>query len=188
MRAPLLLATNDVFADQRRPARDGDTPLDGPAPTAIVAWRSGRRADGTEAMQGEADSTRTLARIVGPTLIAGGLAVLVRRGELPAILESFAQDAAIGFLVGVVGLVAGLCLLAFHSRVSSLAAFTLTLLGWLMVARGLGLLFAPSWVMVAAHWFVETPHAFDITGVVVALFGAWLSTVGFSARPPALAS
>ncbi len=139
-------------------------------------------------MQGEADSTRTLARIVGPTLIAGGLAVLVRRGELPVILEAFAQDAALGFVAGVVGLVAGLCLLSFHSRISSLAAFTLTLLGWLMVLRGLGLLFAPSYVMVAAHWFVETPHAFDVVGVIVALFGAWLATVGFSARPPALSS
>ena len=139
-------------------------------------------------MQREADSTRTLARIVGPTLIAGGLAVLVRRGELPVILTAFAEDAAIGFLAGLVSLVAGLCLLSFHSRISSLAALALTLIGWLMVARGLALLLAPSFVMVAAHWFVETPHAFDIVGVVVALFGAWLSTVGFSARPPALAS
>ena len=139
-------------------------------------------------MQGEADSTRTLARIVGPALIAGGLAVLVRRGELPIILEAFAQDAALGFVAGLVGLVAGLCLLSFHSRVSTLAALVLTLLGWLMVLRGLGLLFAPSYVIVAAHWFVETPHAFDTVGVVVALFGAWLSTVGFSARQLPLSS
>lgn len=136
----------------------------------------------------EADTTRTLARIVGPTLIAGGLAVLVRRGELPVILEAFTQDAAIGFMAGFVGTVAGLCLLAFHSRISTLAAFTLTVLGWLMLARGLGLLFAPSWVSGAAGWLVETPHAFDAVGAVVALVGAWLSTVGFSARPPTLSS
>ena len=139
-------------------------------------------------MRGEAESTRVLARIVGPTLVAAGLAVLVRRGELSVVLESFAQDAAIGMLAGLMGLVAGLGLLSFHSRISTLPALTLTLFGWAMLARGLGLLFAPSWVMVAAHWFVETPHAFDITGVIVALFGAWLSTIGFSARPPPLGS
>ena len=139
-------------------------------------------------MRGEADSTRTLARIVGPTLVAGGLAVLVRRGELAGILDSFAQDAAIGMITGLIGFVVGLVLLTYHGRISTPAALAMTLLGWLMLARGLALLFAPSWVMVAAHWFVETPHAFDITGVIVALFGAWLSTVGFSARPLPLSS
>lgn len=130
----------------------------------------------------EADTTRTLARVVGPTLIAGGLAVLVRRGELPSILEAFAQDAAIGFMAGLVGTVAGLTLLTVHSRISTLAALTMTLLGWLMVLRGLGLLFAPSWVTGTAGWLMETPYAFDALGAGVALMGAWLSTVGFSAR------
>ena len=136
----------------------------------------------------EAESTRRLARIVGPTLVAGGLAVLVRRSELTGILDAFAQDAAIGMLTGLIGFAAGLILLAYHSRISTMAALTMTLLGWLMLARGLGLLFAPSYVMVAAHWFVDTPHAFDVTGVIVALFGAWLSTVGYSARPLPLSS
>ncbi|MDX2233728.1 MAG: hypothetical protein NW200_04445 [Hyphomonadaceae bacterium] len=135
-----------------------------------------------------ADNTRALARVVGPTLIAGGLAVLVRRGELPVILESFTQDAALGFMAGLVGTVAGLVLLAFHSRVSSLAALTMTLIGWAMLARGLGLLFAPSYVSGAARFLVETRYAFDAVGAGVALVGAWLSTVGFSARPPQLAS
>lgn len=143
---------------------------------------------GPETMTGEAESTRRLARIVGPTLIAVGLAILVRRGELTSILDSFAQDAAIGMLAGIVGFVAGLVLLAYHSRISTLAALAMTLLGWAMLARGLGLMFAPSWVMVAARWFIETPHAFDVTGALVALFGAWLSTVGFSARPLPLSS
>jgi hypothetical protein len=139
-------------------------------------------------MAGEAETTRALARVAGPTLVTAGLLVLVRRGELAVILESFSEDAALGVLAGVTGFVVGLVLLVYHSRVSTPAAFTLTAIGWLMVARGLLLLFAPSRVVAAAHFFIETPHAFDVAGVVIALFGAWISTVGFSGRPPTLAS
>jgi hypothetical protein len=140
------------------------------------------------AMRGEAESTRTLSRVVGPTLVALGLLLLVRRGELTAILADFAQDAALGVVMGLVGFVAGLVMLAYHSRISSLAALVLTLLGWLMMLRGLMLLFAPSMVVTAASWFTDTPHALDATGAAIALIGAWISTVGFSGRPPPIAS
>lgn len=139
-------------------------------------------------MAGEAETTRAMARVAGPALIVGGLFVLVRRGELPAIFESFAQDAALGVMAGLVGLIGGLTMLVIHARISTPAAFVLTLLGWLMLARGLLLLFAPSFVAESAGWIVETPYAFEAIGAVVALMGAWLSTVGYSTRPPTIAS
>lgn len=136
----------------------------------------------------ENDATRRLARVVGPTLIAGGFFILVRRGELPAVFESFAQDAALGVVAGFVSVVAGLVMLVVHPRIGSPAAFVLSLLATLMLARGLLLLFAPSFVGEAADWIVDAPYAFEAVGAGVALLGAWLSTVGFSARPPAIAS
>lgn len=139
-------------------------------------------------MQGEAETTRALARIVGPTLVAGGLFLLSRRDDLTPLLEAFTDNDALGAVAGFTALVAGLCMLAFHNRISTVAALTLTLLGLLMVARGLMLLFAPTLVTFAAAWLIEIPHALDATGVIVALFGAWLSTVGFSARPPPIGS
>jgi hypothetical protein len=139
-------------------------------------------------MSGEAESTRAVARVVGPTLIAAGLFVLVRRRELPDLVHAFVRDDLAGMIAGFVGFIAGLVLLAVHSRISSLAALALTLTGWLLVVRGLVLLFAPQLLPAAADWFVARPLAFDVMGVAIALAGAWLSTVGFSARPPPIAS
>ena len=139
-------------------------------------------------MRGEAENTRAVARVVGPALIAAGLFVLVRRREMPELVHAFVRDDALGMISGFVSFVAGLVLLAVHSRISTLAAFTLTTLGVLMAMRGLVLLFAPQTLPPAAAWFVATPHAFDSVGVVLALLGAWIATVGFSARPPSLSS
>jgi cytochrome bd-type quinol oxidase subunit 2 len=139
-------------------------------------------------MRGEAESTRAVARVVGPTLIAAGLFMLVRRKDLPAIVDAFVHDNALATIAGLTSLVAGLVLLTVHNRISTLAALVLTLLGFAMVIRGAALLFAPWVVPPAAQWLVGAPHALDGAGVAIALVGAWISTVGFSARPPPLSS
>lgn len=139
-------------------------------------------------MRGEADITRAVARVVGPTLIASGLFVLLRRSDLPDLIDAFVRDQVLGMIAGFVSLVAGLSLLAVHSRISTLAALAITLIGFVMVVRGVALLYAPELVTPAAEWVARTPNALEGAGVVVALFGAWISTVGFSARPPTLAS
>lgn len=139
-------------------------------------------------MRGEADSTRAVARVVGPVLVAAGLFMLVRRDDLPAIVDTFVHDDALAAIAGFTSLVAGLVLLSVHSRISTFAALALTLTGWLMVARGAALIFAPWIVPPAAQWLIGERWPTDAAGVAVALFGAWICTVGFSARPPPLSS
>jgi hypothetical protein len=136
----------------------------------------------------EAESTRIVARILGPSAVVVGVAVIARRLDMVDIVDAFAQSPATSFFTGIVSVVAGFALLAFHSRVSTVAAFVITVLSALIVVRGAVLLFAPRAIDTMAALMNETPHAWTGAGAAAALLGAWLTTVGISARPPNIAS
>jgi hypothetical protein len=136
----------------------------------------------------EHESTRIVARILGPTAVVVGVAVIARRLDMIDIVDAFAQTPATAFFTGVVSVFAGFALLAFHHRLSTVGAFVVTLISVLIIMRGGVLLFAPRLVDDAAALFNETPNAWTVTGAGMALLGAWISTLGFSARPPKIGS
>jgi len=136
----------------------------------------------------EHETTRMAARILGPSAVVVGVAVIARRLDMVDIVDAFAQSPATAFFTGLVSVFAGFAMLAFHSRLSSPAAFVITLLNVLMVVRGAVLLFAPKLIDRTAALMNETPNAWVIAGSGVALLGAWLSTIGFSTKPPHIAS
>lgn len=136
----------------------------------------------------EHESTRVVARILGPSAVLVGVAVIVRRLDMVDIVDAFSQSPATEFFTGVVSAIFGFALLSFHSRVSTPGAFTVTLLSLLVVVRGAVLLFAPTLMERAAAFFNETPNAWTVAGAGAALLGAWVSTIGFSAKPPNIAS
>lgn len=136
----------------------------------------------------EHESTRIVARILGPSAVLVGIAVIVRRLDMVDIVDAFTQSPATEFFTGIVSAIFGFALLSFHNRVSSPGAFVVTLLSFLIVVRGAVLLFAPTLMEHAAAFFNETPNAWTIAGAAAALLGAWLSTIGFSAKPPNIAS
>jgi len=136
----------------------------------------------------EHESTRVVARILGPSAIVVGVAVIARRLDMIDIVDAFAQSPATAFFTGVVSVFAGFALLAFHHRLSTIGAFVITAISALMVVRGGVLLFAPRAVDEMAAWLNETPNAWLTAGAALALAGAWISTLGFSARTPNIAS
>lgn len=136
----------------------------------------------------EHESTRIVARILGPSAVVVGVAVIARRLDMVDIVDAFVQSPATSFFTGIVSVFAGFALLSFHSRVSSPGAFVITLLSAMIVGRGCVLLFAPKIIDRAATFFNETPNAWTIAGGAAALLGAWITTIGFSAKPPNIAS
>lgn len=136
----------------------------------------------------EHETTRIVARILGPSAVVVGVAVIARRLDMVDIVDAFAQSPATAFFTGVVSVFAGFALLAFHNRVSTPGAFVITLLSALIVVRGAVLLFAPRVVDETAALLNETPNAWIAAGAGLALLGAWISTLGYSAKPPNIAS
>ena len=133
----------------------------------------------------KAQSTIVLARIVGPLLAVSGLALSARPGIIPRIIDAFAADPSAALLWGLMALLLGLTVLAFHQRWNGPVEIAITLLGWILILRGVILLLFPDeGILVARAILSAAPQAIIVIGAVVAAIGAWISFMGFRRQAP----
>ena len=60
-------------------------------------------------------TSKNIAALIGPTLIAIALAMLFNLGSFPAMIDQVSRDPALIFLSGVLLFVAGLAILRAHN-------------------------------------------------------------------------
>src|SRR5262249_6570264 len=103
--------------------------------------RSCRRLDGNVAHQGKGDekmeTSKTLAGLIGPTLVAFAASMLLNLSSLPAVIGQASGDAALITTTGAILFVAGLAIVRVHNRWSGDWPVVVTVLGWLFVLGGL---------------------------------------------------
>jgi hypothetical protein len=131
-------------------------------------------------MQTPAQSTLILARIIGPLLLAMGLAVVIRPSVFIGVVDSFAADAVTPLTWGFLALLLGLVVLAFHRLWSTWTEIAITVIGVISVVRGLILLFIPTQAIAVARDLLGTaPVVVMLAAVLAALLGGWLAYVGY---------
>lgn len=140
-------------------------------------------------MQAPAQSTLILARVIGPLLVAMGLAVVIRPSAFIGVVDVFAADAVTPLTWGFLALLLGLIVLAFHRRWNTWLEIAITVIGVISVVRGLILLAIPTQAIAVARDLLGTaPVAVILAAALAALLGAWLAYAGygenFSARNP----
>lgn len=125
------------------------------------------------------ESTRLIARILGPFLVVAGAAAVLRRDDLLGLIESFQADPALTFVTGMLLLLAGLALMAVHQTWRTPAEIALSLTIWLLTLRGVFLLFAPAVLFdLADNVMAQTPLVVA-SGLAAVGVGVWLTLVGY---------
>ncbi len=125
------------------------------------------------------ESTRLIARILGPFLVVAGAAAVLRRDDLLGLIESFQADPALTFVTGMLLLLAGLALMAVHQTWRTPAEIALSLTIWLLTLRGAFLLFAPAVLFdLADNVMAQTPLVVA-SGLAAVGVGVWLTLVGY---------
>jgi len=100
--------------------------------------------------------TSYLARLLGLFCIVIGLAMIGRRQEVVAAVDTLTHNPTLLLLVGLIVLGVGLAIVLAHNVWSGgVLPVLVTLIGWLVLLRGLVLLFLPA-AMVATLF--ETQH------------------------------
>jgi hypothetical protein len=128
-------------------------------------------------------STVVLARIAGPLLALSGPALIARPAIIPHLIDSFAADPAAPLLWGFIALLLGLTVLAFHQRWNGPLEIAITLLGWVLILRGIVLFFIPEiGIGIARSMLAAAPNAVAVIGAVTTVLGAWLSYEGFRTK------
>ena len=76
-------------------------------------------------------TSESIAGLIGPTLVAGAVAVLLNLGTWPALVEQGFRDPALIFVSGFPLFVAGLAILRAHHRWEGSWPVLVTVVGWL---------------------------------------------------------
>jgi cytochrome bd-type quinol oxidase subunit 2 len=123
-------------------------------------------------------SSKTIAGLIGPTLIAIAVALLLNLESFPALAESVSRDPLLIFVSGVLMFIAGLAIVRVHNRWEADWTVLVTVLGWIALIGGLARMMFPIELAAMATKFSQD------TGLIVVLLvvGAFLSYKGYGRK------
>lgn len=123
--------------------------------------------------------TRAFARVLGPLLGILSVSVLLRTDNLTPILSEFSTSAVLPWVTGVFVTAAGIAVVTFHRSSRGAAALIVSLLGWMMLVKGILLLVVPKSLDAVANRLVSTTAAVPVVYSLLALVSLYLVYMGW---------
>ncbi len=121
-------------------------------------------------------TSKTIAALLGPTLVASAVMVLANLDAMPGLIEGMTQTPMLIVLSGYAAFIPGLAIVYFHNRWSGGWPVVVTLFGWLSLIVGLIRMTFP--LQLAAIMSGVGPSLrglLPIIGVVFLLIGGFLA-------------
>ena len=125
-------------------------------------------------------TTKMIAGLMGPTLLAIGIAMLVNARHFPEMAKQIGNDPGLIFVSGILLLVAGLAIVRVHNVWSGGWRVVVTVLGWLAVISGILRMLLPFWAASIASSLGQSSTPIIIGALVPLLVGAFLSYKAFT--------
>jgi len=119
--------------------------------------------------------TKLIAGLMGPLLLAIGIAILLNRGLFPAMAGQLAENYGLVFIAGMLALVAGVAVVRIHNVWSGGWPVIVTVLGWLSIVGGLARMWFPQMAAPIANSLGGNASVLLIAGLVTAGLGAFLT-------------
>ena len=123
--------------------------------------------------------TRMFARVLGPFFAVIATIVALRAPDMATLLAQFTASEVWPWVTGAFILMGGIAIVAFHQYWRSPAAVIVSVLGWLLVARGVVLLAFPAAFASLADRMIGAVGAWQAAYIIMALIGLYLSYVGW---------
>jgi hypothetical protein len=120
-----------------------------------------------------------LARLIGPVMLAIGIAVLVNQHEFRDMAEEFLASRALLFLSGLLIMPMGLAIVLTHNVWSADWRVLITLFGWLNAIGGAVRLLAPDQVMQAGRTMLRRSGFVTIAAAIWIALGLLFCLFGF---------
>jgi hypothetical protein len=119
--------------------------------------------------------SKTIAGLIGPTLMAIAASLLLNLGTIPALVEQASHDPALIYVSGIFMFVAGLAIVRAHNRWTLGWTVLVTIFGWLALVGGLGRMVFSNQLGQLAAGAVKNTSVLPIAAVVLLALGAFLS-------------
>jgi len=121
-------------------------------------------------------TSKTIAALLGPTLVATAAMVLANLDAMPTLMEGMAQSPMLVVLAGYAAFVPGLAVVYFHNHGTGGWPVVVTVMGWLSLIVGLIRMVFPMQIAAMASKIAPAPGGMLIAiGVVFLLIGGFLS-------------
>lgn len=124
--------------------------------------------------------TRMFARVLGPFFAVIAITVAVRAPDMATLLAQFTASKVWPWVMGAFILMGGIAIIAFHQYWRSPAAVIVSVLGWLLVARGVFLLAFPEAFASLANRMIGAVGAWQAAYIIMGLIGLYLTYVGWA--------
>lgn len=125
-------------------------------------------------------TSKSIAGLIGPTLVAGAVAVLLNLRTWPALVEQGFRDPALILMSGFPLFVAGLAIVREHNRWQGSWPVLVTVVGWLALLGGLSRILFPTRLGAIAVRAIQTKGILPAAAIVFLVLGGWLSFKGYS--------
>ncbi len=120
-----------------------------------------------------------LARLIGPVMLAVGLAVFFNQRAFRDMAEEFLASPALLFLSGLLIMPMGLAIVLTHSVWTADWRVLITLFGWLNTIGGAVRLLAPVWVMRTGLAMLRRPYFVPLAAAIWVVLGLLFCLFGF---------
>jgi len=126
--------------------------------------------------------TLTLARAYGVVILAVALSALLAPARLKSALDEFARSPGLTFLAALLAVVLGMALVILHSVWADFPAALVSLLGWVILLKGILLLAAPEGLLKLGSAAASSDSIVRAWGVFALLLGAAYLVIGLAGR------
>lgn len=124
-----------------------------------------------------------LGRLIGLFAILIALAIFLRKADFIDTATALVRNGPVVLIFGIVALAAGLAMVLAHNVWSGGAmAVAVTLCGWLLLLRGLTLLFLPANVLESIFDFSHLDRWLFLYAAIPLILGLYLTIAGFTAH------
>jgi hypothetical protein len=125
-------------------------------------------------------TSKTIAGLMGPTLVAIAAAMLLNIGSFPALAEHVSRDPGLIFLSGILLFIAGLAIVRVHNIWAGGWPIIVTILGWLAVFSGLARMLFPLRLTAIAAGLGQSIGWIAAGALICLVLGAFLSFKAYS--------
>jgi hypothetical protein len=123
-----------------------------------------------------------LSRLIGVVALIMSVAMANDKAATVATIGIVAQDRALMLVLGIASVVVGSAIVLIHNVwTKGLWPLVVTLCGWLLLLRGILILFLPPDVITSAITTLRVPDFFYLYAVIPLVLGAYLTLRGFMA-------
>ncbi len=120
-----------------------------------------------------------LAKVIGVGLVLVAASMLFNRKNIDLLFDAYKSAAAV-YITGIVEIFLGLSLVISHNIWAADFRVIITIIGWMLLVRGVGRIFAPARIPQLLGRFKTMGSFFVPLLVFILLIGAYLAYAGFT--------